>query len=351
MTDKNTKSKVLYIAESFWWAVCAYIWYDALCFFCLPGKNIIDSRSFLIGFSFFCTLAGVILTFRRRRNAVSLAVNVLFPYGVYAAVSMYELYSIRVIVAAVLAAVLCSFFIFMVVTRPKKKGKPVAFRRFRHCALGARTIIALCALIIIVPSAVNTILGKGIYTEEGNRAPYVEAPGEWTIDNKMDTVKLFDKEHWGNLSIDEKLEAAAVVKNIEMSNMGISHEIYIMSQSMDNDVLGWYSHEEKAIALNIDHMRNSEPEDIIRTICHECFHAYEHQQVELYDSVDEKYKNMPMFSPAQKYAYEFENYVNGDDDYEAYYSQSAEENAREYAEYRTQHYYEKINDFYFEAKN
>ncbi len=353
MTNKNTMSGFHYVLDTLLWSACAFVWYQSLCFFCLPGKDFIDSKSFMMIFAIICTVAGVVLTFKNRRNRLSVMVNALFPYGVYAALSMYGIYTARVIVAVVIAAVLCAFFIFMVAIRPRRSRSRslvsvIAFR-LKHCVLGARTIVTLCALIIIIPVALNSVLGKGVYTESGDRAPYTEAPQEWTIDNKMDTVKLLKEENWGNLTIDEKLDVIAVVKNIEMSSLGIAHEIYIKSESLGGSVLGCYSPSERSIAVDTDHLRSSTTLEVVETICHECFHAYQHQQVEVYNSVSEEYRAMPMFSSAQKYAYEFENYIDGGEDFDAYYSQLSEENAREYSQLKAEVYFEKI-DAWYEAK-
>lgn len=354
MRDKNTMGKLGYIFDVLWWAVCTFIMFTSLCFFCLPENDAIASKYFLVWFVIITTVAGILLTFKNRRNNLSITVITLFPYGIYSAMSMYDLYPVRTVVASIIAATLCFFFVFMVVTRPRKSSRTSLFRvillRLRHCVMGTATIVSLCALILIVPVAVNTIMGKGAYTEKPDRAPYVEEPQEWTIDKKMDTVKLLHEKNWGNLTMEEKLEVVATVKNIEMSTFGISDEVYVKSSALEYGVAGGFSPSEQSIDIDMEFLRSAPSEEIVNTICHESYHAYEYQQVEVYRGLSDKYKDLPLFNKVEKYSYEFSNYIDGDEDFDAYESQAIEADARAYAELRTEAYFEIIDAYYADVK-
>lgn len=193
--------------------------------------------------------------------------------------------------------------------------------------------------------AVNTFLGNGIYKADSEPSPYLEEPSEWIVKNQFETVKLIKEENWNELDTKEKLDVLEVIKNIEMRYLGVNHEVFLKTEELDPDTLANYSEAEYTITIDIDHLRNSSPQDVLRSLGHESYHAYQFQQVRLYKTIPDEYKDMLMFANAKEYEYEFANYKDADDGYLAYVSQTAEKNAANYGQLIVKEYYGLIEQY------
>ena len=87
MTDKNTLGKIEYIFYNVLWAIVAMAWYRALLFVRLDGFTASASKKILWTMIALFILIGIVLTFNRRRNCISTAVNILIPFQFYAVLS------------------------------------------------------------------------------------------------------------------------------------------------------------------------------------------------------------------------------------------------------------------------
>lgn len=89
----------------------------------------------------------------------------------------------------------------------------------------------------------------------------------------------------------------------------------------------------------------NDPMDLVNTICHESYHAYEHRLIDMYESSSDQYKQLKVFEYATEYQKEFNNYTEylpELDNYEEYYYQLCEADARDYADVREFEYYVSI---------
>ena len=342
MANKNTMGKFSYIINTVFWSVCVFFMYKTFCVLCLPQKNFEENIESLIIFAAVWTIWGIIITIGDKRNYLNIMVNAIFPYGLNSVMFMYEFYPAGVTVTVILASLVCCFFFFMVITRPRKSPNTSLFCvivfRFKHCLMGARLIVALCAFVLIVPVVITTLHSETVAVKE--------VPKVWTIDSNIKTLTLLDEDEWETLSLTDKLDVADTVKNIELKSLGITEGVPLIVMDLEEDVAGCYSPSSNTIVIDSDYMCGADSADIVRTLCHECFHAYQHHMVDIYENVPELCKEMQVFSSAKGYAYEFENYIDGDEDYEAYKNQAVEEDARIYSTLKRDFYFEKIDAYY-----
>lgn len=83
---------------------------------------------------------------------------------------------------------------------------------------------------------------------------------------------------------------------------------------------------------------------------HEVYHVYQHQLIDVYNSVDENYKKLNLLYEASIYAEENENYKNGEEDYDAYRKQKLEVMADNYGYKTAIEYIELIEKYLQEEK-
>lgn len=99
------------------------------------------------------------------------------------------------------------------------------------------------------------------------------------------------------------------------------------------------------VVINLEHIQNTYYYEVIETLIHEVHHAYQHDQVELYQKLDKEDRNLFMFYDASVYMKEFADYKDGDEDFYAYYTQLAEIHAREAGETKSLECIEAINEY------
>ena len=112
-----------------------------------------------------------------------------------------------------------------------------------------------------------------------------------------------------------------------------------LAEDMDPNLLGAYDDEEYYIAENlgaeIDYGRllGDDPAAALRTYAHEFRHTYQHYQASLYESgqlfISRQVHDV---DKAREWSVNLQDYKAADDDYDTYYNQPVERDARDFAE-------------------
>lgn len=346
MTHKNTMSGFSYVLYNAFWCVIAMMWYRPVVFIPLEGRTIGESQWILWALVLGLATLGILFTFKRSRNGGSVFFNVLLPYQIYAVISYWDYFRGRIVVTLCFALLLSVAFCGLVIFRKIKRGwipaEVILARRLRRACAGARAIAILCLCTFLIPLWSNGVFGFGlIQAKDGDRV-VTEEPEEWTISQNIDTVQKLKPENWKALNVKERLEVLSVIKNIEMRYLGINHEIYLTASNLEENTNGCYYSGERKIVISMSHLKDSEPDKVLHTLTHECYHAYSRQQIEVYHTVPDEYKNMLMFANAKVYEEEFADYKDGTEDYVAYAVQYCERHANSYADKAVEDYYSAI---------
>ncbi len=167
----------------------------------------------------------------------------------------------------------------------------------------------------------------------------VAEEGSLTLSQK-ETVEKLEETVWNTLSEKEKLNVLQVVLNIETTYLGIHPVVLCSDESMRGGYLGVYLSEEERIHINREYLRTASPQECVQTICHEARHAYQQSVVDALDWDKAEVSNNRYFKEAAVWREEFSGYVSGFEDYENYYGQTVETDAREYASQATEVYFE-----------
>lgn len=347
MGKRNTMRPQKYIGDHLLWLITAMLWYRGVLFTAILGMTVKQSKVILWISAFALVAFGYIITMKKRRNNVSLFTNILLPYELYAVVT-YRTYLPRLVWGSVLLASILSlaFIILGMLPMAHSEQQGVAGRKRQviHSLLGVRTITAVCILVLIVPIGVSKVFGLGLMTTKTPLVSDASEAEEWTVKNNIDTVCLLREEEWKELNPQQKLDVLGVVLNIEIRYLGLNHEVYLKSSVLNGETAAHYNHRDHEIVIDLGQLETAAAADVLDSLCHECYHAYQYQMIALYEDTPEKYRNMLLFQYVGSYIKETSNYNDGSGDLMDYYYQTIEIQARQYAELAVADYYGRIRE-------
>lgn len=345
---KNTIGKFSYILANIYWVCISFICYQTVLFLPMDGYTANMSKLILWIIVITNVLLGIIFNLRNNRNYLSIIINILLPFEIYAILSYFVYFKKWTVITIVITAILSFGFALIIFFNNIPKGKFFSkplFRLLKHIFLKTRVIVAICLCVFIIPLSMNSFLGRDLYEPKSSINVSTENISEWTIANNMESILLIKPGSWDTLSIEQRLDVLVVLVNIERNYLGITSEIHLSADNLDENTLGCYISNDNKIKLNIVHLKNSPVAKVVHTLLHECYHSYTEQQIEVYNLIPEEYKNMLLFRNAQIYQEEYSNYIDGDDSYYEYASQYCEKHANAYADNAVESYYKAIFEY------
>lgn len=342
MRDGNTMSKTGYILAHVFWGLPAAVIYQYACFRCALGLDFTMSRLLLWGIMIGLLGLGIALTWGRRRNHLSMFVNLVLPLETYIALSYWPAVK-RPFMAVGAAAGIVAFAYFLTVMCRKIENRGrcgvIFMRRLRYGVLGGRTLAALCLTLLFIPVGVKAALGCDLFYPAV--APAASSAENHTIAGHLEELRKLEEDTWETLDRAERLDLLQTVANIEDTYLGLPHELFVTAGDLPESIAGQYDDGTHTITLDADYLMNRLARDVLDTVCHEAYHAYQHRLCDAYDSLDSDFKGLLLFYRTEKYTVDFKNYYSGDD-FDAYYSQQVEVDARNYAADAVEDYYAKI---------
>lgn len=154
--------------------------------------------------------------------------------------------------------------------------------------------------------------------------------------NSSELQKL-NADTWKKLSNQEKVDVLRLIADIEAYDLGISAVSVVRSEKLNSlYTLAEYDSESRTITIDLQHLRDP-AYDVVQSVIHEMRHAYQHMVVESLPSENEVI-SCRFYEQPRKWREEFLNYNSGygSEGYEAYASQSCEEDARRYSNEQAQ---------------
>lgn len=218
--------------------------------------------------------------------------------------------------------------------RETNKTKRVIRIRIKNPLIVCRTIVIL---IILVWGVVSLIKSCGNLTELQDIDANKLTVGGYTIENNIEKILQLREFIWDELPIDKRLGILQTVANVEMQELGVNTQLKITSTSLEPNTLGCYREYDHIIKIDIEHLMNSRSHDVLKTVLHECRHAYQYKTIEMLDGIGNEYKNLYLCREVQRFKKEFENYEESTND--GYWHNPVEIDARHYAEDRIKVYY------------
>lgn len=345
MRDKNTMGLPGYLCANLYWGLLGMYFFRATVFRIVGELTLTQSKWLLWALLAVFLLMGIALTYKRRRNYLSIWANIVLPFELYTLMAYGTQLPYLATVSIALAAGLSVGYIFLVATAavPRVHTHTQAFaKKLRTCLLGVKTIFSCCLFLLIL-----TLISSAVFDISLVRSSTAEKKQDstWTIAANIDTVCQFSDTKWYSLSDEEKVAAMQVIANIEARYLGLPHGLELVVSTLPDNTVATYDDSKHLIQVNLLHFNESTPTKLLDAICHEAYHAYQRRLCDVYDSVDARYQTLLTFNEAAVYKQEFADYNGGAEDFDEYYTQHCERSARSYAAGATEDYLGRINEY------
>lgn len=264
-------------------AVIAY--FITLIIFCIfifkviPGCSLLQSKLVLF---LLTVLSFGLIYFEKddRRNYLSIATNVLIPFGIYTTLSYMLLLPIP---------------------------------------LGIVWVLLIGLDLVYV----------GFYFYKVKRRNY----------NSLLEKSLKNLHNWSKLTRKEKLNTLQTICNNERDYLGISARIKVGAGSHLTHAYCQYNNKSKEITFDISQLDHASSITLLEALLHSIYHAYEYALVESYDTMSSDYNKLFDYRVIATYKKEFSTKVTNK---AKYYNQINESNARSYATDALQDYQNKL---------
>lgn len=343
MRDINTRGFIGYVVEHFWWWAFLLFVYRNVLFFPIPGIEHGMSWNILICASAAAVFVGLLLTVNRRRNDLSMFINVTLPFSLYFAVTYIKVKPMAVMISAATAAVLALSYGTAVCVNYLRDAKAgiVAVSPAKaagKCLINMRTLcaIALCTTMFATYGlqfmGVSLLEGKSKAADVGQRQ---------TIAANIDTVLMLQEDRWALLSIEERMQVLKVVCDIEANYLGIN-EVRVCADPLGEETLGSYNDKTRCVTLSYELLEQEDAHTLLEVTLHEMYHAYQYRLVDLYNSLQTHERQLLLMRDAARYKENFDNYENGYKSYYAYATQECELDSDNYAAWGVEDYYNRI---------
>lgn len=148
---------------------------------------------------------------------------------------------------------------------------------------------------------------------------------------------------WDGLSSQEKTDILQTIVNIESTYLGCT-AMPLVSDTLGAYTSACYMHDRKLIAIDLNQLKNGQPEECVRSIIHEVRHVYQRQMVETVNWEKEGSSTLAGLGKIYKWKENFENYTLSTED-NAYVKQPIEVDAYEYSHEQTPEYFERIKEY------
>ena len=356
MRNKNTLRRLDYIWDNIYWSALMFLLYRSTIFCPVFTLDYTLSTVVLVSTVIIGAVAGILLTYKRRRNYTSIFCNLTLSIAPYYIVSFWDV-TRRVFVVSgcivVIALLLycCIVLVSYISSKKDDSAKTSGFQWISSCFLSCRTLTSIVLALLLIGTGIKPMLGLPVleYKAEStaSESSITSDEGE-TITKNIDTVLLLQEEEWSKLNTEERLRVMKVIADIESNYLGIE-KLTVCTEPLDENTLGHYNDATKTVTLNLSYLSTADAKTMLSTLCHECYHSYQHRLVELYDQMEGEAKGLLLFRDAFYYKDEFANYVDGSEDYDSYSMQWCELDSEEYAEKAVFDYYYRIYQ-YNEAK-
>lgn len=348
MKKPNQKDGIVFGIEVFGWGLIVAHLYKNLAFRSVPGLTLSHSDQVFWCLWLVASILGFILTPEKKRSKFTVFATINTPIALYFLISYRQIYPLVITIiwgVILLSVVLYSLLVMMNyykdVRAGRMKGRMDKF--LKHFVHRNRMIVGVILSSVFVVLYIHLMLGGSIL--EPSVIPNDPRINDQKISDNIDSILLLQEDIWIDLSAQERLNVLQTVANIEATYLGLPHELNVTSENLEENTLGHYRDSIHSIAINVDLLLSGTAHELVETVAHEAYHAYEHRLVDLYDSTDVQFRYLRIFNRISTYKEEFSDYIDADEDLFGYYFQSVEFDSDAYAVAAVEDYYEEIDNY------
>lgn len=311
-------------------AVIAY--FITLIIFCIfifrviPGCSLLQSKLVLF---LLTVLSFGLIYFEKddRRNYLSIAINVLIPFGIYTTLAYILLLPIPLGIVWTLLIGLDLVYIGFYFYKVKR-------RNYNSLLEKSQLVIGLASLLSLVIVLSFTLFGSSLIQSStkitNNTDAYIR---------KYDDKSLKNLQNWSKLKRKEKLNTLQTICNNERDYLGVSARIKVGAGSNLKHPYAQYNNKSKEITFDISQLDHASSTTLLEALLHSTYHAYEYALVESYDSMSSDYNKLVDYRTIVTYKKEFFTKVTNK---AKNYNQINESNTEAYAAEALQDYQNKL---------
>lgn len=178
------------------------------------------------------------------------------------------------------------------------------------------------------------------FSTEAERVEYV--PDDEICANTSRMLEIFDETVWETTSLVDRADVLQHFLNLETAYLQIT-PLILKVVSLNEFVIGAFHPDREHVYIDITHLRNGSPEDLVNTVTHEAFHSFQQVVLEHVDFTDEFVQTSYFYSRARYWLYNSNNYISSEICRVSYWRQPLEQDARAHAASRTRYWTERIN--------
>lgn len=308
------------------------VYFITLVIFCLflfkviPGCSLLQSKLVL----FLLTILSFGLIYfekEDKRNYLSIALNVLMPFGIYTTIAYMPLLTLPLGLVWGILITLNAIYIGLYLSKVKR-------RNYNSLLEKSQLVIGLASLLSLVIVLSFTLFGSSIIQSSAKITNNTDV-----YMRKYDEKSLKNLHNWSKLERKEKLNTLQTICNNERDYLGISSRIKVGAGSNLTHAYCQYNNKSKEITFEISQLNHASSTTLLEALLHSTYHAYEYALVESYDTMSSDYNKLFDYRIIATYKKEFSTKVTNK---AKYYNQINESNARSYATDALQDYQNKL---------
>ena len=304
------------------------VYFITLVIFCLfifkviPGCSLLQSKLVL----FLLTILSFGLFYFEkddRRNYLSIALNVLMPFGIYTTIAYMPLLTLPLGLVWGILITLNVIYIGLYLSKVKR-------RNYNSLLEKSQLVIGLASLLSLVIVLSFTLFGSSIIQSSAKITNNTDV-----YMRKYDEKSLKNLHNWSKLTRKEKLNTLQTICNNERDYLGISARIKVGAGSNLTHAYCQYNNKSKEITFDISQLDHASSTTLLEALLHSSYHAYEYALVDSYDTMSSDYNKLFDYRIIATYKKEFSTKVTNK---AKYYNQINESNAKAYGEEALQDY-------------
>lgn len=308
------------------------VYFITLVIFCLflfkviPGCSLLQSKLVL----FLLTILSFGLIYfekEDKRNYLSIALNVLMPFGIYTTIAYMPLLTLPLGLVWGILITLNAIYIGLYLSKVKR-------RNYNSLLEKSQLVIGLASLLSLVIVLSFTLFGSSIIQSSAKITNNTDV-----YMRKYDEKSLKNLHNWSKLERKEKLNTLQTICNNERDYLGISSRIKVGAGSNLTHAYCQYNNKSKEITFDISQLDHASSTTLLEALLHSTYHAYEYALVESYDTMSSDYNKLFDYRIIATYKKEFSTKVTNK---AKYYNQINESNARSYATDALQDYQNRL---------
>lgn len=401
LKDRSTESKAVYVIEHLFFGLLLGI--DVLIFLPhLVNDNYLNDSLTKMSISLILCLSascfwGIIFTYQHNRNFRGVLVDVFAGSGLYVGLTLGKYmpnFMKCLLIGTGIFSLFCIIYVICNNARTFRNRNQIWLIRFLKVTQAVRYNFGIAFTIVLIMVPLNLYMQdanlnrklqrinwaivcnqKEDYnhdpvsmanidnTEEETLEVHEVYGDEFRLANNIDIISLIrDDDVFQNLSYEKKKEVVIAILRCEGRYLGLE-EFDIAFKELEDDTLGQFSYSKRRITINSKPLKDGSlpggsATKVLETCLHEARHYYSHLMVELLKKASPEQRNLLAFT-GEGVASWYENikdYHSADgeyteEEYDAYYSQSLEQDARRYAREQIPVYWMAIDELLNEQDN